>query len=178
MTTNESHITRVPSGNPAGGRFSAHDRAESTLTLHGPHDVVGYTWRAENYSGENLIEAMVKAGELSPGARGMSVEDALNQHAGANAIDREDEYSFDSDDFPKTVSGDQLACSDGDWAGDQAPDHLVVGDEFPYCASCGAEFDELSTLEGGDDPAVVAAGSLSNSGLVDAGQQALELDGF
>jgi hypothetical protein len=50
-----------------------------------------------------LIETMVRAGELSPAARDMEPEDALDQHANALAIDRTDESSYDSDEFPKVV---------------------------------------------------------------------------
>ena len=111
-------------------------------------DPVGYEYKDRRYSGPDLIRHLVDTRVLSPGALGMGAEWALDQHAGANAIDRDDDGSFDSDFFPKLISRDQLSCSDIEWAGALAPVHLVVGDEFPYCARCAHEFDELSTLEG------------------------------
>lgn len=141
-------IIRVPAGTSHGGRFAAHNRLEGNLALLAIRsgDPIGYTYRAENLSGPELIETMIHRGVLSPAARDMNVEDVLNQHADANAVDRDDEYSFDSDGFPKNIFAEQLECSDG-WAGELAPDHLVVEGEFPYCVKCGHEFEELSTLE-------------------------------
>ena len=80
--------------------------------------IVGYSYKAATYCPEHLIELMVQQGTASPGARGMAVEDVLNQLAGAEGIEREDEHSFDSDDFPKVVLDVSLledeAC---DWDG-------------------------------------------------------------
>lgn len=77
-------------------------------------DIVGYTYRAENYMPANLIEVLIANGEASPAARDMNVEEVLNQIAGANAIDRMDEYSFDSSEFPKVIFDSQLT-EDDDW---------------------------------------------------------------
>lgn len=65
--------------------------------------IVGYTYRAEQFTPAGLIAYMVRNGELSPAACDMDPEWVLNQHAGALAIDREDEWSFDSGEFPKVV---------------------------------------------------------------------------
>lgn len=73
-----------------------------------PDDVVGYTYNADNYHSKCVIYKMIRRGELSPGALDLTPETALDQHAGANAIDREDEASFDSDDFPKVLFRDML----------------------------------------------------------------------
>ena len=51
---------------------------------------------------------MIDAGDASPAARDMPTEDVLDQCAGASAIDRDDEHSFDSDEFPKVVFLHQL----------------------------------------------------------------------
>ena len=83
--------------------------------VFGATDIAGYTWKAENYKADDLIKAMVAAKELSPAALDMNAEEVLNQHAGANAIDREDEYTFDSDDFPKVIFGSQLSEDDEEW---------------------------------------------------------------
>lgn len=84
-------------------------------------EIVGYTYKADNYTPAGVIERMVRDGEASPAARDMNTEDALDQIASANAIDREDERSFDSDDFPKvifldSVVDDELFCTEtGDY---------------------------------------------------------------
>lgn len=65
--------------------------------------VVGYMYRADLYTPAGIIEAGIQEGWLAPAARGMSAEDALDQAQHTFGIDREDEYSFDSDDFPKVV---------------------------------------------------------------------------
>jgi hypothetical protein len=71
-------------------------------------DVVGYTFEADIYHPACLISYMVATRHLSPAAREMQPEQALDQHAAASAIDREDEYTFDSDDFPKVVFVSQV----------------------------------------------------------------------
>ena len=57
-----------------------------------------YIYRGSNYTGGRLIEELIRTGVASPGARGMDVEDVLNQIAGANAIDRD---TAPSDEFPR-----------------------------------------------------------------------------
>ncbi|MBM4570246.1 hypothetical protein GS896_27480 [Rhodococcus hoagii] len=78
-------------------------------------DIAGYTYKAENYLPANLIEAMIADGSASPAARDMSVEDVLDQIAAANAIDRMDERSFDSSEFPKVIFESQITDADSDW---------------------------------------------------------------
>lgn len=72
--------------------------------------IVAYTFRAENLCPTCLLAALPTGpGEafdgwaLAPGVEPMSVEDNLDEIAAAFGIDRMDEYSFDSDDFPKVV---------------------------------------------------------------------------
>ena len=78
-------------------------------------DFAGYTYKAENYRAEALVELLIKEGRLAPGARGTGAEEALNQLAGGEGVERDDERSFDSDDFPKTISVHQLTDDDIDW---------------------------------------------------------------
>ncbi|MFZ2527652.1 MAG: hypothetical protein WAX14_08365 [Rhodococcus sp. (in: high G+C Gram-positive bacteria)] len=75
-------------------------------------DIAGYTYKVENYSPAQLIEVLIAEGVASPGARGMAVEDVLDQIAGANAIDRYDERTFDSSEFPKVIFVSQLSEDD------------------------------------------------------------------
>lgn len=80
-------------------------------TMHAT-DIVAYTYQADTWYPQCLVTVMVNDGTLSPAARSMDPEAALDQHAAANAIDREDEYSFDSDDFPKVVFSSQVESDD------------------------------------------------------------------
>jgi hypothetical protein len=71
-------------------------------------DIVGYHYRADLYCPRCTIHELVDQRVASPGAWDMNPEDALDQIADANGIFRGDEYSFDSDDFPKVVLGIHL----------------------------------------------------------------------
>jgi hypothetical protein len=73
-----------------------------------PDDLVGYTYRAANYCGEHIIPALVAVGDVAaPAALGnveqYGLEATLDELADAQAIDRENESSFDSGDFPKVL---------------------------------------------------------------------------
>ncbi len=72
--------------------------------------IVGYVYLAAEHTPEQLhaeyVERWIEGRACSPAARDMSMEDILNQRAAAEGIDRDDEYSFDSDDFPKVILGE------------------------------------------------------------------------
>ena len=89
-------------------------------------DIVGYTFQAENYCSGCIIDQlptgpgrMYDGWALAPGVS-MPVEANLNEIAYAFGIDRDDETTFDSGDFPKVIFLSQL-----------------VGIE--YCEACGWE---------------------------------------
>jgi hypothetical protein len=67
-------------------------------------DIAGYTYDTQNFEPGDLIEYMIAKGELSPGARGMNIEDVLDQHAGGLGIDRHDERSYDSSEHPIAIT--------------------------------------------------------------------------
>ena len=67
------------------------------------YDIVGYQYQAAYFHPECMVETLIDEGRLSPGARSLSVEDALDQLADVEGIDRMDEFTFDSGDFPKVV---------------------------------------------------------------------------
>jgi hypothetical protein len=73
-------------------------------------DIVGYMYCAAEYSPEQwraaYVERWIAGGVLAPAARDMRVEDILDQAAAYMGVDRSDEYSFDSDDFPKVILGE------------------------------------------------------------------------
>lgn len=104
-----------------------------------PDDLVGYTYRADNYCGADIAEALANHGfAVTPGEMGNpdAVEVMLNELAtgvGKYAplpapfpIDRDDEASFDSDEFPKVLLRDQA--------------------EDAVCANCGQMLANLPKL--------------------------------
>jgi hypothetical protein len=75
-------------------------------------EIAGYTYRADLLCPSCTIEAMIGAGDAGPAARDMPTEDVLEQCAGALGIDRDDEHTFDSDEFPKVALLDHLAANE------------------------------------------------------------------
>ncbi|BBX87893.1 hypothetical protein [Mycolicibacterium aubagnense] len=59
-----------------------------------------YAYKGQTYSPGDLIEQLIREGEASPGARGMSAEDVLGQIAAVNGIDRD---AVDSTSFPQRI---------------------------------------------------------------------------
>lgn len=80
--------------------------------------ITGYTYRADNYCPDCLNRELTPTGHNQVSALG--VEDMLDKLAEAAGIDRGDEYTFDSDDFPKVV--------------------LSVDDDGITCGQCGEAF--------------------------------------
>lgn len=76
--------------------------------------IVSYAYQAEEVRHQDLIERIYpswsRRGILSPAALDASAEDVLDQAAAYLGIDRIDESTFDSDDFPKIGR-----LSDGSW---------------------------------------------------------------
>src|SRR4051812_27355757 len=75
-------------------------------------DIAAYNFWAELYCPTRLIKAMIGAGIAAPAARDMPTANALDQCAEALGIDRADEHSFDSHEFPKDVFLDQAYDDD------------------------------------------------------------------
>jgi hypothetical protein len=65
--------------------------------------IAAYLYRADLHCPACVIEAMIASRDASPAARDMPVEAVLDQCAEAMALDRCDETSFDSSEFPKVV---------------------------------------------------------------------------
>jgi len=80
-------------------------------------DIAGYTYRADNHRPDELVELLIGEGRLAPGARGMDADEALDQLAAVEGFDREDETSFDSDEFPKVILRINLTEDDEEWLG-------------------------------------------------------------
>lgn len=82
-----------------------------------PFDITGYTYRAEQWCPRCILKPFW-AGLADP-------ETLLNTEARYRGIDRENEHSFDSGDFPKVIFRDQ--CEDGE-----------------RCGSCGAVLEDIT----------------------------------
>lgn len=95
------------------------DRLEALLSALppvGPNgNIVGYTYRADNHRPTALVEILISEGRLAPGARGMDADEALNQLAAVEDVDRRDEYSFDSGTFPKPIYAANVSERDEEW---------------------------------------------------------------
>lgn len=112
VSTGNELVSCVHCGRGAG---SAAEARLDSLREGIEGDIAGYTYKAENFTPTALVEHLITEGRLAPGARGMTAEEALNQLAGIEGVEREDEYTFDSDDFPKTITAGQLTVDDLDW---------------------------------------------------------------
>ena len=96
-------------------------------------DIAGYTYDTQNFEPGDLIEYMIAKGELSPGARGMNIEDVLDQHAGGLGIDRHDERSYDSSEHPKVIFESQLDPEyDSDWYSGFREGSRQGGGAYPF----------------------------------------------
>lgn len=83
------------------------------------YDIIGYHFRGSDYCREHIMPVVYEANpgwELAEGIH-MPVEEDLNEIAFANSIDRTDQSSFHSDEFPKVVR-------EGDFG-------------TPHCSVCG-----------------------------------------
>lgn len=120
-----------------------------TFTIPG-EEPVGYTYRAENYPADKILDALFEAGLLlarphfaSPAVVEPAVtESTLRSMAEVQGIEYDDPRSYDSDVFPKPIYADQLSCSDSEWT-ELAPSHtfefIPRNDGVPHCMFCGAE---------------------------------------
>jgi hypothetical protein len=75
-------------------------------------DIAAYTYRADIYCPACLIEATIADGLAAPAARDMPTDDVLEQCAGALAIDRDDDTTYDTGEFPKPVFLDWLTSDE------------------------------------------------------------------
>jgi len=66
-------------------------------------DIVGYTYNAEQWTPAGLIAQYVNEGGLATMRKAQSPEEVLDMLAAYEGIDRQDERSYDSDDFPKVI---------------------------------------------------------------------------
>jgi hypothetical protein len=81
--------------------------------------IVGYTFAVDNYCPDCIVASLPTGpGEafdgwaLAKGADNMSTEANLSEVAAAFGIDRDDERTFDSSEFPKVIFSDQATWMD------------------------------------------------------------------
>lgn len=76
--------------------------------------IVGYTYRADIYCPECVVRAVCKARGIEGHGLSYVPDEALDLVARFEGIDRTDEWTFDSGDFPKVVTDqmdtDGLCC--------------------------------------------------------------------
>jgi hypothetical protein len=125
-------MAAVDAANAVSAKYEAmlartEQRASDRVANHYSDQPIGYTYKAEHHLPAAVVQEMIAAGLLSPAARSMNPVEAIEMAASANAIDFEDLYSFDSDDFPKPIFVDQInEDDDADWLGAPTPDDWDV----------------------------------------------------
>jgi hypothetical protein len=72
--------------------------------------IVGYTYRAANYCDDYycIVSKVLKDRGLEGHGLSFLTEEALHRLAVSEGIDRYDERTYDSDDFPKIIVSDQI----------------------------------------------------------------------
>jgi hypothetical protein len=75
-------------------------------------ELAAYLYRADLYCPACVIEAMIATRDASPAARDMPTEAVFDQCAEAMVVNRGDETSYGSDEFPKAVFLDALDNDD------------------------------------------------------------------
>ena len=120
-------------GQPTPGMEGAQQQITGRRRQARADDIAGYTYDTQNFEPGDLIEYMIAKGELSPGARGMNIEDVLDQHAGGLGIDRHDERSYDSSEHPKVIFESQLDPEyDSDWYSGFREGSRQGGGAYPF----------------------------------------------
>lgn len=103
--------------------------------------IVGYTFKADEYCPGCVIKQL--APPCFNPVEGTTAEEVLDLLASKRDIDRQDETSFDSGDFPKVVFYDQL-CSGRVWVhykNDYAP--ALDLNNVHRCGDCGIRLHEV-----------------------------------
>lgn len=95
-----------------------------------PYDIVGYTYRAENYCPSCVRMRLADRFPVAFYDTGSSGE-MLDRAAAQLGIDREDERSFDSEDFPKVIFRDSAEAYEAEYGPVEAE----------TCGRCEAELD-------------------------------------
>lgn len=100
--------------------------------------IVGYQYQAENYPADDIVGVLAGAysaqfDQVDPAVlTNGTTEEILDALAIVMGVNRQDERTFDSGDFPKVVFDSQLVCEDRDWT-DKAPAHEYVSGKCVEC---------------------------------------------
>jgi len=106
------------------------------------YEVCGYQYRAAEYCPEHAVRAVLDRDGLQGHGLSYVPEQALDLLARFRGINRENEHTFDSDEFPKVVLGYQAEDNDStcDTCGialrgcdPHAPSNLLCHPERPTC---------------------------------------------
>lgn len=108
------------------------------------YDIVGYTFNADQYCPEHIVEQLDGQAPVV----GSEAESKLDYIAGMLGIDRQDEHSYDSGDFPKVIFADSVhdGCSaDNGYEPGQCGDRCgacgeFLGDDCPNCETLPDEY--------------------------------------
>lgn len=106
-------------------------------------DVVAYTYKADVWCPDCIFDVAKlgvfnAGGAMSYGDAYGRVEEALGEWASLIGLNRADEYSFDSDDFPKVIFGSQVNDETWEHCG-QCHEHIDHNDRdchSPECEGC------------------------------------------
>lgn len=93
-----------------------------------PDDLVAYTYQADLYCPRCILRAFHGSPTGKPPIFGMTIEQHLDMVARMRGIDRSDETTFDSSEFPKPVFRSDVS-SPGSLRG--------LDTEYDRCGSCG-----------------------------------------
>lgn len=77
--------------------------------------IVAYTYRADSLCPDCIRNIGIMPLQDTPITGPVPVEDLLNQAARYKGINRTDEHSYDSGDFPKAISADQVEGEECCW---------------------------------------------------------------
>jgi rRNA maturation protein Nop10 len=100
-------------------------------------EIVGYTYRAADHCPSCIVVTLIQTPlPLSPAAADMGAEPLLDQLAAYLGVDRDDETSFDSGDFPKVVREEFVTIND---TCDGCGRNLV--ESYSPCPACGNPVD-------------------------------------
>lgn len=103
-------------------------------------DIVGYSFNADTYCVDCIVSVVTNGTYPSGSFARSEVESKLDAIAQYDRIDRMDEHSFDSSEFPKVIFADSVHSGD-------SPDYCGKCHELlaPYeCSLCGGEHAEAA----------------------------------
>jgi hypothetical protein len=66
-------------------------------------EIVGYVYNSETYCGKCLKRELKMSGFIDDTLKAQPLEDILDIIAADSKLDRQNEWSFDSQDFPKVI---------------------------------------------------------------------------